>query len=216
MLHIDMPKACMVEKKFLLGCGKVLIYIGHDFHIEYFREVCRGAGGAGALRSARRRVMPYTSDEIWDGVLGGNGDIEDTVLAFGISNKEPHVLIVAAVAGVRARPAVESSIGLGRHETLFGGRNIVSWHAEDARMIIRINDSPFNYTESLDGDSPLYSLEVSKVSRYGCLYEVRFLMRYSDGTSGVKTDGKEIGSISNIMSCQDADISRSTGLETTR
>jgi hypothetical protein len=159
--------------------------------------------------------MPYTSDEIWDGVLGGNGDIKDTVLAFGISNKEPHVLIVAAVAGVRARPAVESSIGLGRHETLFGGRNIVSGHAEDSRMIIGINDGPFNYTESLDGDSPLDSLEVPEIARNGGLYKVGFLMRDSNGASGVKTDGKEVGSISNVMACEDSDIPRSACLETT-
>jgi hypothetical protein len=215
MLHIDMPKTCVVEKKFLLGSRKVFIYIGHDFHIEDLREVSRGAGGAGAFRPTRRQIMPYTSDEVWDGVFCGNGNIEDAVLAFGVRNIKPHVFVVASVARVGARPAMESSIGLGGHKTLFGGRNIVSWHAEDARMIVRINDGPFNYTESLDGDGSLDSLEVPKIARNGGLYKVGFLMRDSNGASGVKTDGKEVGSISNVMACEDSDIPRSACLETT-
>jgi hypothetical protein len=81
-------------------------------------------------------------------------------------------------------------------------------------MIVRINDGPFNYTESLDGDSSLYSLEVSKIACNGGLDKVGFLMTYSNGASCVKTDSKEVGSISNVMACEDSDIPRSACLET--
>ena len=34
-----MAKMCVVEKEFLLRQGEVLIDVGHDFHVEDFREV---------------------------------------------------------------------------------------------------------------------------------------------------------------------------------
>ena len=39
MLHVDMPKASVIKKKFLLGRGEVLIDVRHNFHIEDFGEV---------------------------------------------------------------------------------------------------------------------------------------------------------------------------------
>jgi hypothetical protein len=38
---MDMTEACVIEKKFLLGNGKVLVVVGQDFHIKDLSEVIR-------------------------------------------------------------------------------------------------------------------------------------------------------------------------------
>jgi hypothetical protein len=218
MLHVYVAQSCMIEEEFLLGGGEILIGIGERFHVENFREVVRGTRRACAIRAATSiwSFVGNTGDEVRDGISRGDGNMESTDVTFSILDVKPHAFIIAAKARIGTRPSVIASIGLGRHETLFSRGDIVCWHTKCTLAVLGVNHSPFDYTEPCNGDDSLYGAHMSKIAGDGFKDEVPFAESNSDATSGVETDGEEVGIVGNVLMGDDANSSGSASLEAAR
>ena len=160
--------------------------------------------------------MAHACDKIRDRIFGGNGDVENAMLAFGIGNIEPHVFVVDAVTRSGTGPTMKPSVSLGRHEALFSRQNVVSRHAEDTGVIVRVNDCPLHDAKPFDCDGTLYSLHVSEVARDGRVNKVFYFVTNGNRAARVKADSEEIGAIGDVMTRDDSNVAWSAGMEAAR
>ena len=136
--------------------------------------------------------------------------------AFSVLDVEPHAFVIATETGVGTGPTMIAGIGLRGHEALFRCGNVVSRHTKDTFPVRRVDDSPFDNTESSYGHNPLDSPHVAKIAGHRFKNEVAFAEGNSNTAAGVEADGEEVGIIGNVLMGDDADCGRSAGLEATR
>ena len=67
---MDMSELRMVEKKFFLGRGQILIGVSQDFHVEDLGKMGRRTRSAVAVGTTGGCREACTSDEVRNGVSG--------------------------------------------------------------------------------------------------------------------------------------------------
>ena len=180
----------MIKEKILLGAGEIFVLGRKNSKSEDLGKVSIRAVGTCTVGSAILLGRTDTSNEIRDRIARGDRNVKNAMGAFRILDNEPHISIVATIAGLRTIPSVTSCVSLRRHEALFGIRNVISRHAEQASLIVRVDDDPFNYAEPSNRNRSLDGAHVAKVTGYWWRNEITELMQYSNGAASIETNGK--------------------------
>ena len=107
-------------------------------------------------------------------------------------------------------------IHLRRHKASFCIRNVIGQHAEEALLIVRIDNDPFNNSKSSNRNRSLDSAHVAEVTRHWWGDEVTELMRYGDGAASIEADSEQVRGVSNFLAGENPNIMRCTGLKTPR
>jgi hypothetical protein len=167
---MDMTEACVIEEKFLLGNGKVLVVVGQDLHIKDLSEVIRGAGGTRTIRTTGRagRGVRGASDEVRDAVLGRDGHMESALDLLSIRDLKPHGSVVPAETGfLRTAPSVIAGKGLRRHEALFRRGNVIRRHLENTLVPFSVSDGPFHKAKTGNVNRAVDRAHLAKIARDG-------------------------------------------------